>query len=73
MLNRDSKHHSLQILNFVYLFSKSSLTFLKMVYKRDAATEDPSTYRLSVPNIDPKHDSLQVHWHPICAGNCLEM
>jgi len=61
------------MLIFVYLFSKSSLSVLKMVYKHDAATEDPSNYRLSVPNIDPKHDSLQVQWHPICAGNCLEI
>jgi len=44
---------------------KSSLSVLKIVYKHDAATEDLSTYRLSVPNIDPKHDSLQVHWQPI--------
>jgi len=26
----------------------------------------PSNYRLSVLNIDTKHDSLQVHWHPSC-------
>jgi len=33
----------------------------------------PSTYRLSVLNIDPKHYSFQVFWHTIFAGNCLEM
>jgi len=26
----------------------------------------PSTYTLPVLNIDPKHYSLQVHWHPSC-------
>jgi len=26
----------------------------------------PSTYKQSVLNINSKHDSLQLHWHPSC-------
>jgi hypothetical protein len=59
------------MLKFVYMFSKSSVSALKMVYKHDDANEDPSTYRLSVPNTEPKHDPPHVHLHPICAGICL--
>jgi len=69
MLNMDSSHHSHEMINFVYLFSKSSLSILNMVYitrQLKMFVYSPSTYRLSVLNIDTKHDSLQVHCHPNC-------
>jgi len=68
MLNKESKRLSTQMIKFVYLFSKSSLSVLNMIYKHDAGTDDirlyTSNYRLSVINTDTKHDSLHVHWHP---------
>jgi len=39
-LNKESKRLSAQMMKFVNLFSKSSLSVLNMVYKHDAATED---------------------------------
>ena len=40
ILNNVSKHLSCQMMKFVYLFSKTSLSVLNMLYKHDAATQD---------------------------------
>jgi hypothetical protein len=40
MLNKESKRLLTQMLKFVYLFSKSSLSALKMLYKHYAGTDD---------------------------------
>jgi len=40
MLNEKSKRLSTQMIKFVYLFSKSSLSFLNMLYIHDAETDD---------------------------------
>jgi len=40
MLKKESKRRLTQMLKFVYLFSKSSLSALKMLYKHDAGTDD---------------------------------
>jgi len=70
MLNKESKHLARQMMKFVYLFSKSNLSVLNMSYKYDAATQGNRVYSFDLHtillNIDPKHDSLQVHWHPSC-------
>jgi hypothetical protein len=39
MLNKDSKHLSLQMVKFINLLSKSRLSDTNMEYKHDAATE----------------------------------
>jgi len=57
------------MMKFVYLFSKSRLSVLNMVYmtrQLKIFVYRSSNYRLSVLNIDTKHESLQVHWHPSC-------
>jgi len=40
MLNKESKRLSTQMIKFVYLISKSSLTVLNMLCKHDAGTDD---------------------------------
>jgi len=40
MLNKERKRLSTQMIKFVYLFSKSSLSFLNMLHKHDAGTHD---------------------------------
>jgi len=39
-LSKESKSLSTQMIKFVYLFSKSSLSILNMLYKPDAGTDD---------------------------------
>jgi hypothetical protein len=59
-----------QMKKFFYLFSKSaSLSLIwctNMTRQLKIFVYSLSTYRLSVLNTDPKHDSLHVHWHPSC-------